>query len=133
MLSAVLLLKAPNTTTSLPFSKHSTCSKYPNEYTTKQYHSHTTNFNPPSPIHVPPSAVHGTTTSFNPFLFHHKIALPFCHLITKICQSLHSHSCLLFPPLGTNSRKYCDKYPTHPTNSSKPHLLPSLLSSFTPN
>jgi len=37
------------------------------------------------------------------------------------------------PLFGTNSRLYYDKYLTHPTNSPKPHLLPSLHSSFTPN
>src|SRR6218665_451683 len=46
--------------------------------------------------------------------------------IITIYQSLLSHS--LF---RINSNQYCDKNLTHSTNSSKPHLLPSLHSPFT--
>src|SRR6218665_2360103 len=49
--------------------------------------------------------VHDPDISFNAFLFQSNIAPPFCHLITKICQSLHSHNCPLF---GTNCRQYCE-------------------------
>src|SRR6218665_181775 len=72
------------------------------------------------PAHRPPSAVHDPTASFNPFLLHPNISSPFCHLITKIGQSLHCHIC---PPSGTNSHQYCEKYLTHPANSPKRHLL----------
>src|SRR6218665_97602 len=37
------------------------------------------------------------TTSFNEFLLHPNTASPFHHLITKICQSLHSHSWPVLP------------------------------------
>src|SRR6218665_2157147 len=57
----------------------------------------------------------------------------FCHLITRTCQSLNIHRPTAVPLFGTNSRKYCDKYLTHPTNSPKLHILLSLHSSFTPN
>jgi len=43
-------------------------------------------------LHVPPSAVDDPTTSFNPSFSNPSTAPPFCHLITKICQSLHSNS-----------------------------------------
>jgi len=38
---------------------------------------------------------------FHPFLLHPSTDPPFCHLITNIWQSLHSHSC--FPLFGRNS------------------------------
>ena len=63
-----------------------------------------------------PSAVHDPIFSFNAFLFCPNTAPPFCHLVTKICWSLHSHSC----PTSLE--------PT--TNSPKPHLVLSLHSFF---
>jgi len=49
----------------------------------------------------------------------------------KWISTTSEYSC---PPLfETNSRQYCDKYLTHPSNNLKPLPLPSLLSSFTPN
>src|SRR6218665_707397 len=96
MLSPVLLLKTPNTTTSPRFSKHSTGSRYPNKLNTKQYHSHTTYFNPLNPL----TSVSCSTiqpTSFNPFLFHSNTGTatlpPFCYIVIKICQSPHGHTC----------------------------------------
>src|SRR6218665_3806975 len=48
------------------------------------------------PAFLPPSAVHYPTTSFNPFINHSNTTPPFCYLVTKIFQSLHSHA---VPPL----------------------------------
>src|SRR6218665_1753330 len=60
MLFRVLLLKPPNTTISLLFSKHSTGSKYLNASNTK--HLQNTSM---LPALLPPSAVHDPTTSFS--------------------------------------------------------------------
>src|SRR6218665_13576 len=77
-----------------------------------------------------PSAVHYPTTSFNAFLSHPNTPPPFCHLVGKICKSLHSHSC---PAFMEHTLASIAKILTHPTNSPNPHLLLSLHSSFTPN
>src|SRR6218665_3881479 len=56
-------------------------------------------------------------------------APPHCQLITKICQSLHSHSCLSPSLQHTPCNQYCDNYLTHPPNLGLPnftklHVLP---------
>lgn len=53
-----------------------------------------------------------------------------CHLITKVCQWIHSHSCSLL--FGTNSHQYCHKYLTHPyelTQTSPLAIPPPLFRS----
>ena len=68
-------------------------------------------------------------TSFTAFLFRLNTALPLCHLVTNICQSLRSPSC---SASLENSRQYCQKYLTHPTNSPNlTSIFLSLHSSFT--
>src|SRR6218665_556045 len=78
-----------------------------------------------------PSAVYDPTTSFNPFLFHANISPPFCHLVTKICQLLHSHSC---PPLWNKLSPALQQIsdPSYELTQTSP-LAISLHSSFTPN
>src|SRR6218665_3832347 len=97
MLSPVMLLNPPNTTLSLMSSKHSIGSRYTR---TNRMHSNFTH------IHVqytsirlallPPSVVHDSTTTFNPFPFHPITAPPFCRLIAKTCQKISPYS-LHFP------------------------------------
>jgi len=73
------------------------------------------------------------TFSFNAFLFRPKIVPPFCHLVTKICQSLHSLSCPVSSE-QTPARIATKIWPilrTHQNITS--WLLLSLHNSFTPN
>ena len=61
---------------------------------TNRIQSHFTHLQHTSILPAPlsSSTVHGPTTSLNSFLFQRNTSAPLCHLIIKICKSLHSHS-----------------------------------------
>src|SRR6218665_4126368 len=94
MLSPVLSLKPQNTTTSLLFSKNFTGSKYLKESNTKQYHSHITHFNPPSP----PISVSGSRSNLLvqrvPLPLEHSSALLSPRHSNLLTALYYSHSCL---------------------------------------
>src|SRR6218665_1741099 len=92
MLSPVLLLKPQNTTTSLLFSK----TPLAQNTSTNRIQSHITHIQHTSilPTLILTSVVHHPTTSFNTILIHSNTTPPFCHLVTRIFQSLHSRSVL---------------------------------------
>src|SRR6218665_3953330 len=98
MLSSVLLLKPPNTITSLLFLYtplaiyilktffEDMCERIECRAISLTYNTRLSQF---QPFYL----VHDLTTSFNLFLCNPNAVPRFCHLFTKICQSLHCHSC----------------------------------------